>query len=141
MSIKLPEASPMDPRCPRKLDSMPESFCPLAVMRLRAIRTAGKELSEEEENALPGCCWAVNSQTANYCFFKYIDEFASNQTLSDIEVAALNCLSVETVKKIEKEAMVKIKNCEEFSNLGKQLTDGESIFEDLSSDGDYQIGN
>ena len=37
--------------------------------------------------------------------------------------------------------MVKIKNCEEFSNLGKQLTDGESIFEDLSSDGDYQIGN
>lgn len=129
----------MDPRCPRQLAETPDSFCPLAVMRLRAIRTAGKELSEEEENALPGCPWAVNSQTANYCFFKYIDEFASEQTLSDVEVAALNCLSVETVKKVEKEAMAKIKNREEFANLRKNL-EGESIFES-SSDGDFEIGN
>lgn len=132
-------SSKMDERCPRRLTNMPDSFCPLAVQRLRAIRTVGKELTEEEESKLGGCCWAVNSQTANYCFFKYIDEFASNQTLSDVEVAALNCLSVETVKKVEKEAMNKIKNCEEFANLGKQLN-GESIFEDSSSDGDYQIG-
>lgn len=131
----------MDPRCPRMLAEMPDSFCPLAVMRLRAIRTAGRELTEEEENALPGCPWAVNSQTANYCFFKYIDEFASEQTLSDVEVAALNCLSVETVKKVEKEAMNKIRNREEFANLRKDL-DGESIFEDSGNpDGDYEIGN
>lgn len=130
----------MDSRCPRLLDTMPEEFCPLAVMRLRAIRTAGRELTEEEENALPGCPWAVNSQTANYCFFKHISEFASEQTLSDVEVAALNCLSVDTVKKIEKEAMNKIKNREEFANLRKDL-DGESIFEESSnSDGDYEIG-
>lgn len=131
----------MDGRCPRMLDTMPDSFCPLAVMRLRAIRTAGKELTEEEENALPGCPWAVNSQTANYCFFKHIDEFASEQTLSDVEVAALNCLSVDTVKKVEKEAMAKIRNREEFANLRKDL-DGESIFEDSSSsDGDFSLGN
>lgn len=131
----------MDPRCPRQLDDMPSTFCPLAVMRLRAIRTAGRELTEEEENALPGCPWAVNSQTANYCFFKYIDEFASEQTLSDVEVAALNCLSVETVKKIEKEAMNKIKNREEFANLKKDLN-GESIFQQSgSSDGDFEIGS
>lgn len=133
-------SSKMDERCPRRLTNMPDSFCPLAVQRLRAIRTVGKELTEEEESKLGGCCWAVNSQTANYCFFKHIDEFSSNQTLSDVEVAALNCLSVETVKKVEKEAMNKIKNCKEFAGLGKQL-DGESIFEDSSSDGDYQIGN
>lgn len=133
--------SPMDSRCPRQLADMPTTFCPLAVMRLRAIRTAGRELTEEEENALPGCPWAVNSQTANYCFFKYIDEFASEQTLSDVEVAALNCLSVDTVKKIEKEAMNKIRNREEFASLKKDL-DGESIFEQSnSSDGDYEIGN
>lgn len=133
--------SPMDPRCPRQLDTMPESFCPLAVTRLRAIRTAGRELTEEEENALPGCPWAVNSQTANYCFFKYIDEFASEQTLSDVEVAALNCLSVETVKKIEKEAMNKIRNREEFATLKNDLN-GESIFEQSNSfDGDYEIGS
>jgi hypothetical protein len=129
----------MDKRCPRQLAKLPESFCSLAVTRLRAIRTAGRELSEEEENNLQGCCWAVNSQMANYCFFKYIDEFTSEQTLSDIEVAALNCLSVETVKKIEKEAMNKIKNKEEFANLKKDL-DGESIFENSDyDDGDYEV--
>lgn len=131
----------MDTRCPRQLKDMPDQFCPLAVQRLRAIRTAGKELTEEEESKLSGCCWAVNSQTANYCFFKYINEFTSEQTLSDVEVAALNCLSVETVKRIEKEAMAKIRNREEFANLRSDL-DGESIFEgSLTSDGDFQIGN
>lgn len=131
----------MDSRCPRQLAEMPESFCPLAVTRLRAIRTAGRELTEEEENNLPGCPWAVNSQTANYCFFKYIDEFASDQTLSDVEVAALNCLSVETVKKVEKEAMGKIRDREEFANLKKDL-DGESMFEQSGSfDGDFNINN
>lgn len=129
----------MDPRCPRQLSDMPDAYCPLAVMRLRAIRTAGRELTEEEENALPGCPWAVNSQTANYCFFKHIDEFATEQTLSDVEVAALNCLSVETVKKIEKEAMNKIRNREEFVNLKKDL-EGDSIFEQSGyGDGDYEI--
>jgi len=128
----------MDPRCPRALASTPDSFCSLAVNRLRAIRTAGMELTEEEENTLPGCCWAVNSQTANYCFFKYIDEFASEQTLSDVEVAALNCLSVETVKKVEKEAMTKIRNSDEFVNLRK---DGESIFAESHSDGEFGLGS
>ena len=133
--------SHFDPRCPRQLKKAPQKFCELAVMRLRAIRTAGRELTEEEENALPGCPWAVNSQTANYCFFKYINEFASEQTLSDIEVAALNCLSVETVKKIEKEAMNKIKNREEFVSLKKDLN-GESVFEQSPSfEGDYEIGS
>lgn len=132
--------TPMDPRCPRQLENMPENYCPLAVMRLRAIRTAGRELTEEEENALPGCPWAVNSQMANYCFFKYIDEFAGEQTLSDVEVASLNCLSIDTVKKIEKEALNKIRNDESFANLKKDL-DGESAFEGSGGDGDFEIGS
>lgn len=134
------KSNPMDARCPRQLKDMPESYCPLAVTRLRAIRTAGRELSEEEENALPGCQWAVNSQMANYCFFKYIDEFAGESTLSDVEVAALNCLSVETVKKIEKEAMNKIRNREEFISLKKDL-EGGSIFEQSGSGDDYQVNH
>jgi hypothetical protein len=44
----------MDERCPRRLEEMPDSWCPLAVMRLKAIRNAGRELSEEEEALLPG---------------------------------------------------------------------------------------
>lgn len=129
----------MDTRCPRQLSTMPSSYCPLAVTRLRAIRTAAKELSEEEESNLPGCCWAINSQTANYCFFKYIDEFAGEQTLSDIEVASLNCLSIDTVKKIEKDALNKIRNQEEFIKLKEDLN-GENAFESSGhADGDYEI--
>jgi hypothetical protein len=131
----------MDERCPRQLKDMPESYCSLAVMRLRAIRTAGRELTEEEEAKLSGCPWSINSQTANYCFFKYIDEFAGEQTLSDVEVASLNCLSIETVKKVEKEAMNKIKNSEEFTNLRSDLA-GESAFEQTDSSGsDYEINH
>lgn len=131
--------SSMDSRCPRQLEDMPTAFCPLAVTRLRAIRTAGRELTEEEENALPGCPWSINSQTANYCFFKYIDEFAGDQTLSDIEVASLNCLSIETVKKVEKDALNKIRNREEFIRLKEDL-EGDGAFENSGySDGDFEI--
>jgi len=139
--MKNKEESLIDERCPRQLKTMPTGYCPLAVMRLRAIRTAGRELTEEEESNLPGCSWAVNSQTANYCFFKYIDEFATDQTLSDVEVAALNCLSVETVKKVEKEAMNKIKNKEEFVTLKNDLN-GESAFEQSGfSDSEFEVGS
>src|SRR5574337_1243320 len=92
----------MDKRCPRALATMPDEWCPLAVLRLRAIRTAGRELTEEEESKLPGCPWAVNHQLANYCFFKYIQEYAAEKPPADVEIAALNGISVETVKKTEK---------------------------------------
>jgi hypothetical protein len=131
--------SKMDSRCPRQLTDMPDEFCPIAVTRLRAIRTAGRELSEEEEAALPGCPWSINSQTANYCFFKFMDEFATESTLSDVEVAALNYLSIETVKKTEKDALNKIRAREEFQNLRNDL-DGESAFEQFDGpEGDYSI--
>ena len=121
---------------------MPEAFCPLAVMRLRAIRTAGKELTEEEEASLPGCVWAVNSQTANYCFFKYMDEFAGESNLSDVEIASLNCLSIETVKRVEREALVKIRSRGEFKQLREGLDKGESIFERSHfGHGDYEVSD
>ena len=128
----------MDIRCPRQLECFPDSFCPLAVMRLRAIRTAGRELSEEEESKLPGCPWAVNHQLANYCFFKYIKEFSGDKPPSDIEIASLNSLSIEVVKKTEKTALTKIRNTEEFKSLKEDL-EGESVVTEHSSDDDYKI--
>lgn len=98
----------MDSRCPRKLDELPCEFCPLAVLRLKALRNSQKELTEEEENLLPGCPWAVNHQMSNYCFFNYLKDYL-NEAPSDKEIAHMNNLSVETVKKTEKEAMDKIK--------------------------------
>ena len=125
--------SKMDKRCPRGLKCMPDEWCPLAVLRLRAIRTAGKELNEEEEAKLPGCPWAVNHQVANYCFFKYIQDFSGDKAPSDVEIASLNCISVEAVKKTEKAAINKIREAEQFKSLKEDLN-GESIITESQSE-------
>jgi DNA-binding XRE family transcriptional regulator len=114
----------MDNRCPRKLDVLPENWCPLAVLRLKAIRNSGKELSEEEETKLPGCPWSIDHQLAGYCFFKYLSEYTSEKTISDMELAALLNVSIDTIKKIEKGALVKMRN---HSTLSSLKTDGEPI--------------
>ena len=98
----------MDPRCPRKLKKLPCDFCPLAVLRLKLLRNSDKELTEDEENKLPGCPWAISHQMSNYCFFKYVKEYLSTPP-SDKEIAHMNNISVETVKEVEKEAITKIK--------------------------------
>lgn len=128
----------MDSRCPRSLEALPNQYCPLAVMRLRAIRTADHELSEVEEANLPGCPWAVNHQMSNYCFFKYIQEYSSDKPPSDIEVASLNCISVETVKKTEKSALTKIRETEEFKDL-KESMEGESVVNEHNPDDTHKI--
>jgi hypothetical protein len=117
---------------------MPDAWCPLAVMRLKAIRTAGRELTEDEESKLPGCPWAVNHQLANYCFFKYIKEYAADKPPSDVEIASLNGISVDTVKKTEKNGLVKIRDTEEFKDL-KTAMEGEAVVADTLSDDDYKI--
>jgi hypothetical protein len=125
----------MDDRCPRKLEDMPDSWCPLAVLRLKAIRNAGRELTEDEEALLPGCPWAVDHQLAHYCFFQYLTQFTSEKSISDIELAALLNVSIDTIKKIEKTALVKMREHQSFSDLKK---DGEAIVDDGNSD-DYTI--
>ena len=107
----------MDRRCPRKLATHPDSWCPLAVMRLKAIRNAGRELTEEEESKLPGCPWAVNHQLANYCFFKYMNEFGSVTPPSETEIAHYLNLSTDTVKKTQKEAINKSRADQAFAEI------------------------
>lgn len=109
--------SKMDARCPRHLADVPDNWCELAVLRLKAIRNAGRELTEEEEALLPGCPYAIDHQLAHYCFFKYLAEYTSDKTISDIELAALLNVSVDTVKKIEKAALAKMKDNKAFSSL------------------------
>lgn len=128
----------MDSRCPRILKSLPDEWCPLAVMRLRAIRTAGRELSEEEESKLPGCPWAVNHQLANYCFFKYIKNYSSEKPPSDVEIASLNCISIDTVKKVEKSAIAKIRDTDNIKAL-KESMEGESVVTEHVTEDDYKI--
>jgi hypothetical protein len=122
----------MDKRCPRHLESMPDSWCPLAVLRLKAIRNAGRELTEEEEAKLPGCPWAVDHQLSHYCFFQNLAEFTQDKSVSDIELAALLNVSVDTIKKIEKTALTKMRDSSTFSSMkiGTEQVVPESSSED-----------
>jgi len=112
---------------------MPDTWCPLAVLRLKAIRNAGRELTEQEESMLPGCPWAVDHQLAHYCFFKYIAEFAQDKPVSDIELAAFLNISVDTVKKIEKSALAKLREHSFFKDMK------ESEFVTSDQDDSYRI--
>lgn len=128
----------MDERCPRSLKNQPGSWCPLGVLRLKAIRNAGRELTEEEEAKLPGCPWAVNHQLANYCYFQYTEEYAEGN-LSDIEIAGLLCISVDTVKKTEKAALIKLKEYAGFKEIQKSMDKGESIIDEKISQEDLAV--
>jgi len=107
-------------------------------MRLRAIRTAERELTEEEESKLPGCPWAVNHQMANYCFFKYIAEFPGDKPPSDIEIASLICVSPDTVKKVEKAGLNQIREHKIFKQLKKSLN-GEPVIDERTTEDDHKI--
>lgn len=129
----------MDPRCPRKLKNHPKRWCPLAVMRLKALRNSDKELTEEEENNLPGCPWAVNHQLANYCFFKYAAEYLNSESPpSDSEIAHFNNISQETVKKTVKQAIKKGQNLNSIKEL-MDSSNGDNILSDDDPESSYSV--
>ena len=116
----------MDQRCPRKLKDYPEEWCSFAVIRLKSLRNAGKELSEEEENRCPGCHWAIAHQLSSYCFFKFAKDYLQNG-ISDIEIASLNSVSVDTTKRIEKRAMEKFKKSKMIVEMKNNFRDNEIL--------------
>ena len=109
----------MDSRCPRKLTHLPCEYCPLAVLRLKALRNSEKELSEEEEAKLPGCPWSINHQMSNYCFFSYVADYL-HEPPSDKEIAHMNNVSVETVKDVTESAMDKIREMKIIKDLSNE---------------------
>jgi hypothetical protein len=106
----------MDARCPRRLENLPCEFCPLAVLRLKALRNSDKELSEDEESKLPGCPWSINHQMSNYCFFNYVADYL-HEPPSDKEIAHMNNLSIETVKDMTEQAIEKIRQMKIIKDL------------------------
>ena len=134
-----PVKCPMDGRCPRKLESHPDSYCPLAVLRLKQLRHADHELTEEEESKLPGCCWAINHQMSCYCFFKYAHEYLDGgNPPSDVEIAHMNSISVDTVKKVTKEALEKVKNSDTMIQIAEHY-EGEGVIDHRDDDPEYEI--
>jgi len=133
MSKKLQQK--MDHRCPLKLKDFPKSTCPLAVQRLKALRFAGRELTEEEESHLSGCSWAVQHQMANYCFFKYMEDFSSqDKQPSDMEVAHLCMVSIDTVKKVERKGLAKLREGERFKEIADIYGDEKIVSDTENND-------
>ena len=111
----------MDNRCPRKLNKFPDSWCMQAALRLKAIRNANRELTEEEERSLPGCNWAISCRVSNYCFFQYVDQILPERPLADVEIAGLLNISIEEVRKLEKSASNKLKQNSVLAELGEDI--------------------
>ena len=125
----------LDPRCPRKLTEYPDKWCPLAVLRLKALRNAGQELTEKEEARLPGCPWAVNHQLACYCFFSYVNQYMDcSKPPSEAEVAHMLNVTPDMVKRTQKRGVDKIRNIKQFKQIRELHADEQIIPDDPSDD-------
>lgn len=127
----------MDKRCPLNKKEFPTTWCHLAVIRLKAISNAGGSLSEADEAKLPGCPWFARHSSANYCFFKYINEFTGENNLQDVDIAHMLMIPLDEVKAIESRAISAFRMSEMFEDLKEAFGD-ENIIED-SSDDDQSI--
>lgn len=116
-------------QCPRKLKKLPNSICPLAVMRLKHLRSLVEEPTEEEESSVVGCSWSIAHQLSGYCYFVYEAKFLPEQGLSDAEIASLLNISHFTVKETYDRALDKLKRASFVDEL-KSTMDGERVVED-----------
>lgn len=128
----------MDKRCILGLHSFPEDICYAAVRRLHAIKSAGRPLTEEEERGLPGCPWAVQHQKSNYCFFKYLSDYAAETPPSDQEIAHMLRCSINDVKAAEKNGTEKFKSSDMINQFMESF-DSCEIVEGRESDVSYSI--
>lgn len=117
----------MDERCILGLSCLPDDICHAAVRRLRAIKSAGRPLTEEEEAVLPGCPWAIQHQKSNYCFFKYMKDYMGESSPSDQEIAHMLKCSQQDVSKSFKSSLNKVKNSDFIDNLKSNISDEEII--------------
>lgn len=121
-------------KCPRKLDKPSCEWCPLAVLRLKALRAAKKELTEAEESSLMGCPWAIDDQLSGYCWFTYEAYHMPETPSSDVDIAAALHISTDTVRKTADKAMQKIKDYGSIKEIRESHADEPVVESGLSVD-------
>jgi hypothetical protein len=128
----------MDPRCPLGLEEYPESWCKLAVLRLKSIKNSNiKELTEADEAKMPGCPWAVFDQYSHYCFFQYIKE-KQDSPASESELLAMLGISSQQIKLAEQRAVAKYKQSSLYNDIEyTHEGDAKSDFFEPIEDGLY----
>jgi hypothetical protein len=110
--------SGMDKRCPMMLKEYPTTFCPMAVIRLKAVKNLEYFPSEEEESKLPGCSYSINHQQSCYCWFKYARDYLTKDTPHH-EIAHLLNIPEDEVYAIEANALEKVRKSAEVEELQK----------------------
>jgi hypothetical protein len=117
----------MDKRCPMRLKEYPTSFCPMAVIRLKAIKGLEKFPTEEEEAKLPGCSYSINHQQSCYCWFKYARDYLTKEVPYH-EIAHLLNIPEDEVIALEQSALEKVKGSSEVVEIKKNHHEG-GVFE------------
>lgn len=102
--------------CPRKLGYHPESTCPL-----------GKEGASSARAEEKGCSWYINSPEDNYCFWTWIRRVSNKEgfmePLLQHEVSEKLNMSNSKILVSYKEAMLALKNLEEYQDLKELFED------------------
>ena len=94
--------------CPRKLDKLPTTACPLAVESIEAIKAGQPEKVT--------CPFFVNDLHSNYCFWKFMDE-DGEAIDSARRLAQLNVMQEAEVKDIINRTGEIISNAVDAENL------------------------
>lgn len=99
--------------CPRKLNNLPDSPCPLALMRLELLRSGKRESPE-----LPGCPYAITERQHNYCFWSLADsdDFGPMTTK---EICKSLSLTSAQIEKAEKSAIKTLQEMGQYSMIKK----------------------
>lgn len=136
-------------RCLLKLDDLPKywssggqklHYCPLAVTRLKAIRSAraeGREITQEEEANLPGCPWAVKSQMSGYCWFVFEASQIPDSPMLDADISAVLDIPIDQVKQAGASSINKMQSDSQIKEIKSFLGSESVITERLSIEDEF----
>jgi hypothetical protein len=95
----------MDKRCPLGIVGHINIPCPMAIQRIKAIKYNSKKIKNDN---MPGCPFYVMHQLSNYCFFQYMEKYGNNKESCEEEISSYLLISIEDVKKIMSDIMIKL---------------------------------
>lgn len=117
----------MDKRCPLKLIAPPSEPCPLGQNLFKQFnkpycKCKSPEFKDEEllnckncNKLIVKCCWGINSEENNYCFWKWNSN--NNYMLNGGEIAGLLNLTVQRVGQIIKKSVEFIRQSKGFDQF------------------------
>lgn len=99
----------MDPRCPRGLEYLPCTHCPMGKNKADRMESGRLNMDTVKDNE---CIWYINNSDSNYCYFKYIKDLdlGCGKTHTLKEASDLLSTSINNIKLRETEALKFLKS-------------------------------